>query len=400
MLIEALFWFHPLVWWIERRMIDERERACDEAVLNSGTEPSDYAESLLEVCRGAVASPLAGVAGLSGSDLRRRIESIVLGSPGRPLTLGKRLALGGIAATVSTLPVLAGALQTPVEAVDPNLRFELASIRLPDPSSGIVMLRTLPGRFEAVNVPVRLLVRQALRMPEDRIIGVPGWADSERYTINAKMPDGALPSASPAMLTNLLRERFGLATHTETRELPVFHLVLARSDRRLGPKLRQSSADCQAAVASRGGGAGSPPATDGLGRVALPGTPGGPPLFDPDNPACGSGRSGPGIIGGGGRPIAQIVQMLSQILGRPVVDKTGLAGIYDFTLLFMTEPGMGMNPFGLPPPAGAGTPPPVDPNAPNLFTALQEQLGLKLESRRDGVEVVVVDRLERPTLLD
>jgi uncharacterized protein (TIGR03435 family) len=118
-------------------------------------------------------------------------------------------------------------------------------------------------------------------------------------------------------------------------------------------------------------------------------------MFDPNSPiACGSMRSGPGMLGAGGRAIAQLVQMLSGSTGRPVVDKTGLTGAYDFSLRFAPEPGAN-GPFGAPPP---GVLPPPDPDAPNLYTAVQEQLGLKLENGRGPIEVVAIDRLEKPTV--
>jgi uncharacterized protein (TIGR03435 family) len=108
-------------------------------------------------------------------------------------------------------------------------------------------------------------------------------------------------------------------------------------------------------------------------------------------------RIGGGIANASGQPIGQIVQFLSQFTGRPVYDKTGLTGLYDFDLKWAMEPGgAGGAPFGPPPP---GAPPlAVDPDAPNLYTAVQEQLGLKLENARGPVEVVVVDRIERPTV--
>jgi uncharacterized protein (TIGR03435 family) len=105
---------------------------------------------------------------------------------------------------------------------------------------------------------------------------------------------------------------------------------------------------------------------------------------------------GPGLANASGQPIAQLVQMLAQFSGRPVVDKTGLTGQYDFDVKWSPDPGQGTGPLGGPPP---GAPiPQVDPDAPNLYTAVQEQLGLKLENARGPVDVVVVDRFERPSL--
>jgi uncharacterized protein (TIGR03435 family) len=107
-------------------------------------------------------------------------------------------------------------------------------------------------------------------------------------------------------------------------------------------------------------------------------------------------RLGPGLGGGSGQPIAQLVQFLAQFIGRPVYDKTGLTGMYDFNLKWTPDPGGGGSPLGAPPPGAA--PLPVDPDAPTIYTAVQEQLGLKLENTRGPVDVVVIDRVERPSL--
>jgi len=122
--------------------------------------------------------------------------------------------------------------------------------------------------------------------------------------------------------------------------------------------------------------------------------------MDFNNPPCGSMGQGPGISSGGGMPIAQLVTLLSQQTGRPVFDKTGLTGIYDFTLKYAPDSAQGGGPLGGraggPPP---GAPPlPTDPDAPNIYTAIQEQLGLKLDNQRGPVDVTVIDRIEKPAL--
>jgi uncharacterized protein (TIGR03435 family) len=110
---------------------------------------------------------------------------------------------------------------------------------------------------------------------------------------------------------------------------------------------------------------------------------------------CGNIRIGPGLANASGQPIAQVVQLLAQFTGRPVVDKSGLTGLYDFDLKWAPESGAG-GPLG-PPPPGASVPA-IDPDAPNIYTAVQEQLGLKLENTRGPVDVVVIDRIEKPSL--
>src|SRR5687767_10740051 len=116
MLVEAIFWFHPLVWWIERRMIDERERACDQAVLRAGNDPDEYVAGILTVCRFTLRAPLACVAGVSGAELRTRIESIVRMELGKRMTVTRRVAVALVAAVLPGVPIMAGLVRTPVVA--------------------------------------------------------------------------------------------------------------------------------------------------------------------------------------------------------------------------------------------------------------------------------------------
>jgi uncharacterized protein (TIGR03435 family) len=293
---------------------------------------------------------------------------------------------------VVIVPVMAGAQQFLPNVgppVDPNTRFEVAAIKAFDEASGQVLMRMMPGRFEA-SLPVGALLRQALQKPDYQIVGAPGWMDSQRYSITAKPPDGVPPMAISVMLTNLLKDRFQLATHLETREQPIYHLVLARRDGQLGPDLQATSAECQATLAER-----IAAANAAAGRGVPPPL---PPLPGPNDPLpCGFVRIPPGLVAGSGRTIAELARgTLSDLAGRPVIDKTGLTGMYDFTLKYSPELGRVAGPLGFLSPGAPA--PPVDPDAPSLFAALQEQLGLKLEGARGPVEVVVIDRLEKPTL--
>jgi uncharacterized protein (TIGR03435 family) len=275
--------------------------------------------------------------------------------------------------------------------VDPETRFEVVSIKPFDASGGATPRISMPpGRYDHVGMPLWLLFMQALRVPADRIIGLPDWVDTQRYTIAAKAPDGPPPSAMAmtVMMANLLKDRFKMVTHTETREMPVYNLVFARSDKRFGPSLKETSAECKAAIAAR---------IEAARRGPVPAAPAG-------SSGCGSSLINPGIASFSGIQMAQITQFLTQSVGRPVIDKTGLTGYYDYALKWTPQPGSGMpSPFGLPTrglPGGppAEPPPAADLDGPNLFTAVQEQLGLKLESGRGPVEAVVIDRLEKPTL--
>src|SRR4030095_6351991 len=133
---------------------------------------------------------------------------------------------------------------------DPNIRFEVAVIKAFADTNGQVLMRMATGRFES-SVPVGLLLRQALQKPDYQIVGAPGWMDTQRYSISAKPPEGVPPTAIAVMLANLLKDRFQLATHLETREQPIYHLVLARAAGRLGPERKPTSAECQAIIAER-----------------------------------------------------------------------------------------------------------------------------------------------------
>jgi uncharacterized protein (TIGR03435 family) len=236
-----------------------------------------------------------------------------------------------------------------------------------------------PGRLDLVGVPLRMVVALVFPLGQGRVFGWPDGLDAERYTISAKMPDGASLPARQVAIRNLLKDRFKLVTHQETRELPIYNLVLARSDGRLGPAIKESSAECQAAAkeystAQRGGAPAQVP----------------PPAIA----RCVSSLPGSGTFAMNGGSMVSLVNWLPQFVGRQVIDRTGLTSLYDFTLKWMPEPAVGTTVLGLPP----APPPPADPNTPDIFTALQEQLGLKLENGRGPVEVIVIDRLEKPTL--
>ena len=269
---------------------------------------------------------------------------------------------------------LVGAQTTPTG----TLAFEVASVKPNKSGDGRAMIGMAPGgRFTATSVPLRLLMQVAHSVQPFQIVGGPDWLGSDRFDIVAKAPEGEA-TGDPGermrqMLRSLLAERFQLTIHTETRQMPIYALVVARSDGKLGAKLTPAATDCAAARGRRAGG--PPPAPPQPGQ-----------RMD-----CGF-MVGLGRMNAGGIPTSLLASTLSQQVGRTVLDKTGLTGSYDFELTYAPEQ-LG----GLPPPQLNGAPPPVDPNAPSLFTALQEQLGLKLDSERGPVEVLVIDRVEQPT---
>ncbi|HET9383853.1 MAG TPA: M56 family metallopeptidase [Gemmatimonadales bacterium] len=386
MLVEAVFWFHPLVWRIGACLVATREQACDEHVVAETAEPIAYAEGIVSVCRRYVETPHMAVAGVGGADLRARIDAILANRFGLRLTLSKRLVLAAVAALSLTVPIVTGAIEAAAfaagqlnnpligPAIDPESRFEVVSIKRADASAQLRLGMT-PGRIELVGLPVRAVV--AMVLPIRRVFGWPDGIDAERYTIAAKMPDGAPQAAMQVAIRNLLKDRFRLVTHEETRELPIYNLVRARSDGRLGPALKESSAECQKVLresveAFRSGAPAAPP----------------PPAFV----ECIASKPGMGIVSMKGVAMGAFVSLLPQFVERPVIDRTGLTSLYDLTLKWTPEATPSL--LGLP----QAPLPPADPDVPDIFTALQEQLGLKLEAGRGPVEVIVIDRLEKPTL--
>lgn len=222
------------------------------------------------------------------------------------------------------------------------------------------------GRLTATAVTVASLLRIAYRIQPYQLVGAPAWISTKRYDIAAKAENNPAPSQQ-TLLRALLKDRFKLQAHDETRELPIFSLVVARSDGKLGPQLNKSAFDCAAYLAG----------------------PHGPP--EPGRtPNCAT-RIGPGALFGKAISMAQLATSLAPFVSRFTVDKTGLAGGFDVELTW--------TPDQAPPNiAGNGLPDAApDSSGPSVFTALREQLGLKLVSERGPVAVLVMDHLEEPT---
>jgi uncharacterized protein (TIGR03435 family) len=385
MIVEAAFWFHPLVWWIGGRLVDERERACDEEVVRLGNDPDVYAESLLRTCRFFAESGLTCVPGVNGSDLKKRIEHIMTHHPGRALGRWSKLALTAAAIATMAAPVTIGALTIPPRVAtfdlpDAARSFQTATVNTNTTGANRVMMRVAPGgAWEATNVTLESMIRLAFRIQESQLAGGPDWIYDARFDIVAKSPQGAPGSEFGLRMQSLLRERFNLQFHRETRQLSVYALVASRDGGR-GPRLTPSTVDCVAFVQSR---------RIGAGAVA-PG-PG-------EQPTCGT-IQGPGRLRGGGATMQQLAQALSLHTGRMVIDQTGLSGAFDYDLEFKQDPALqGRGPGGGlpqgPPPPGTAT---VNSAGAPIFTAVQEQLGLRLESQLAPVDVMVVDSAAQPT---
>ncbi len=297
------------------------------------------------------------------------------------------------AATVIGVMLVAVARGAQAPSSSPAQAFEVASVKPNKSGDGRVMIG-MPSarRFTVTNVPLGEIIRFAYQVQSFQMIGAPDWTGSERFDIVATadrdlgsgdalpiLEPGAQPPLGCLMLRSLLADRFKLAVHTETRDLQTYALVVARDDKTLGPQIRVSETDCAALIAAA--------------RAS-----GGPPLSPRpgEPPKCGI-YGGAGSLMAGSMPLSQLAGILSQRMGRLVLDHLGLTGNFDFTLTY--------TPDQLPPRApGTASDQPVrvdgidiDPNGPSLMTALQEQLGLRLESARAPVEVLVIDHVERPT---
>ena len=301
-----------------------------------------------------------------------------------------------------------------VSAQDPAPVQYVASVKKNVTGTG-GQIRMQPGTVSVNGVPIRLLIRQAYGGLQDfQLVGGPSWVGSERFDIEAKVEGGGpmSPQVLQSLLRQVLADRFALTVHNETRELPIYALVLARSDGRLGPNLKPTSEECATLMAARGRGpAPGGPAPDGRGGIAVarggpppgppsdgrggPGRAGGPGPIDFDAPPqCGMRGGGFGRLRGGGTTMADFASMISGQAQRVVIDKTGLTGYYDIALTYTPTPDQ--MPQG-PPPPGAPPLPAIDPDGPNFFTAIQEQLGLKLDNQRGPVPVVVIDSVQQPT---
>lgn len=271
--------------------------------------------------------------------------------------------------------------QTP-PATAPRAAFEVATVRPNKSGEMRVSMRIIPGgAYEALNVTLGSMIRMAYRLQDFQVIGAPAWVDQDRFDIVGKPPEGVPLTVQP-MMQSLLAERFNLKAHEETREFPIYALVVANPGR-LGPKLTPSKADCAAAARGRG------TAPTPMPMSTQPGT----------RPECGMTTNG-GRLMAGGFTMTQLANSLSQFAGRTVVDRTGLTGAYDLDVEFTPDPalrGRGMG-GGLPPaPPAPGSERVVDPAGVSIFTAVQEQLGLKLDSQRGPVPVLVIESVTQPT---
>lgn len=378
MFVEAVFWFYPLVWWIGRRMVEERELACDEEVVRRSGEPRVYAEAILNVCKLYVESPLACVAGVTGSNLKKRIEGIMARRISVRLSPAKKAVLAGAGMMALVIPIFVGVMHGQ-SATGTTLKFEVASVK--PTGEDVIDGATKSGsperaasldpghrrvKFSAINLFGLIVQAYGIRGCRPfgggncvLLSGGPDWLRKDGFEILAKIPDDApdqtmmqlLNGHAPElqfMLQALLADRFHLSVHRETKVLPVYALTIGKK----GPKFKKA---------------------DGSKESRFPMFRG---WVQPD------GRKMIKLIGQN-NSMQELVDLYAKFMDRPVIDRTGLKDRYDFTMDYEANPDA-PGPF-------------AELTGPGLFQALEEQLGLKWEATKGTVEILVIDHAERPT---
>ena len=480
MLVEMIFWFHPFVWWIRTRLMEERERACDEAVLQAGGEGQIYAEGILNVCKFYVESPLACVSGVTGSDLKKRIVRIMTEQVARKLDFRRRLLLASAGVLAVALPITFGLIHTtqiraqaaapakadqgivgdwqgtihapdhdwrtvlkiteakpgklavvlysidqggqplpatsasfkdgvlqfaiefidgsydgkmsadgksivgawkqgpkpqpfvseratpetawaipapprrmPPMAADANPSFEVATIKPSKPGQQGQGFLVRGDQFTTINTSLMSIIEFAYDMQANQVVGGPPWITSDKFDIAGKPDTPGAPSDKQwkGMIKKLLADRFQLKFHQQSKEMPAYVLTVAKN----GPKLTKSDGD--------------PNGLPGLFFHQL------------------------GQLYVRNATMEDFTHLMQAVvLDRPVVDQTGIKNRWDFVLKWTPDDsqfgGMGVK---APPPSNAADAPPP------LFTAIQEQIGLKLEAKKAPVEIMVIDHVEKPS---
>lgn len=397
MLVEAIFWFHPLAWWIGSKLVEERELACDEEVLRMGCEPADYVEGILKVCRFCKESALPCVAGVTGADVKKRVRAILKGELAPELNFGKKAALAVIGLAVVAAPIAVGVLNAPQLDAQPlaaagKLEFEAASVRMVTerPKGPVNTLAEFnfgpmnemedainaarraaniteprdPNRVVLTDVPMSMIVQLAFGTLNHSSVHLeaPEWVDDHNliYTVEAITPKGTTRAQAQEMVRALLIDRFGMKFHTEARPGEVYEI--SRDGRR---PLRLKESAGPATIAAPGFTTG--PGADGM------------PTFPP-------GTSRIFILPTHARlqavnlPMREVVKFLGSALNAEVVDATGLTGKYSLQLDF--DPELNRTP-----------PPNVEP-APPLSEELG-RLGLALTKKKGVVQVTVIDALNQ-----
>jgi uncharacterized protein (TIGR03435 family) len=379
-LVCGLYWFHPLVWTAWHRMALDAEHACDDAVLRCADGPT-YATQLVNLAARHSNGTAPALAMANRSDLAARVSSILNAEQPRGRTgrwAGATIAVVAILVAVTLSPLRAG-LQAP-PAVQPQTHkpavagakpaFDVVSIKRHNPDDHTFRFDPRPGGIDFVNLSLRELIFRSYQTQNYRLVGGENWLKTETWDIQAK---GEGLTALPIYLASvrqLLADRFKLVMHLETRELPIYRLVKARSDGKLGPQVKPST--CKP-----------------LSLDVHPDTPGACLRFL--NQANGTLSETRNTFRGLANQLGQI-----NVIARPVVDATGLTDEYEFMLKWTPEANVRATDGTPLPPATVSDATPTGDRR-SIFTALEEQLGLKLEATRGPIEVLVIDSAERPT---
>jgi bla regulator protein BlaR1 len=362
MLVETIFWFHPLVWWIGARLVEERERACDEEVVLHSNDPETYAEGILAVCRRCMQSPVPCVSGIRGADLPQRIERIMTARHPRNLDPSRRLFLSALAAASICGPLIVGLLRAPAiqaqERSPAPLAFDVVSVKpLPDPVNWpwpdkFSMSPTRSGGRISWVTAQYALIQFAYRTHRWQM-QFPADAHESFFQIDAKTSDSVSDDQLRLMLQTLLRERFHLAVHKQQKEMNGYSLEVGPK----GPKLRPVADDDE-----------PPPMPDYFRNKPAKAFEGRLTISREGELAALTGRR---------VTMAQLADALQDELKTLVLDKTALSGKFYFGTKFVHPDS------------------PRDVDGPSIFAALQEALGLKLEKQKGPVEMLVIDHVDR-----
>jgi uncharacterized protein (TIGR03435 family) len=396
MVVEAVFWFHPLVWFVGARLVDERERACDEHVLRVCAEPRVYAESILNVCKQYVESPLACVSGVSGADLKKRVTAIMNNRIGLRLSVARQVTLAIAAVLAIVLPLAAGSVIASASATDTKSarpasakdlatagtqatgaaasfpKFDVVSVK-PCERDAASQTRdgggtpiTSPGRLYLQCYPLSTMLTEAyLYFADGRAHGLssvisvgveggPDWMKSERYLIDARteQPATAAVMRGP-MLQAVLEDRFKLKIRRVTREMPIHELVIAKSGAKVAP---YTGHDCII-----------------RDEAAWP-----PPALPAGQRYCGdrSRVDGDRFIREGVLPLRELASLLN--FDPPLVNGTGITAPVSYRFEYSREAETG------------------DRQA-AVIAALRNQLGLDVRASKGPRDFLVIDSVERPT---
>jgi uncharacterized protein (TIGR03435 family) len=367
---ESLLFYHPAVWWVSGHIRAERELCCDDVAVAIGGDALTYARALAQLESYRPAHFTAAMAANGGS-LANRIARLL--GQSRPVI---RTGMGPDVITVAVLLVVAAYGLFGQSAVAP--RFAVTSIKRNPSREQLSIAAPMGvgyrpgGRLVAGNAPLTMLIQRAYSVQGFQVVGGPAWIQTDGYDIEAKPEGNTDQQRMWLMLRTLLADRFKLAMHNETRNLPVYDLQAVKGGPRLPAPRGGACSEVLTVLPERGQPRPAPPCGPGLVKA-------------------GTGLTMEGIR----VSMPALAKMLSTIIGREVIDKTGFVGRFTLHLEFANDDALA----GLPNPVGSdASGQPAEPAArPSIRTALQEQLGLRLQASTGPVDVLVIDHVQRPT---